>query len=429
MKPISKIVENLSKSVGASGFQFFITLFSTPIMTRLYAPEHYATFSILNGASALLIGIGMLSLPIAYTIEKESSARIALVRTMILLLAVLVTFSALLAIGVAVADALHVGLHISSACLILFPLLVLTCGIRQIVVNIAISKAHFNITALAQMIEPICARGGAISLGVMLGGNPVYMLFSVAIGQMATIATVSYMTLKDALKNWRNYITVAVQPITTIRRYLDFAFFNTASQQVQSVVLLVIQMIIAAGFSAELAGHYILAVSILSLPATMIALATAPVVYRHLIEVERTAPLKLLPHLLIAISCYLIIGFIILLPIFLFGEEIFRFAFGKSWGHAGTLAEIMSIAYVGAFAAIGVQSIFGITRRLKMHFILEVFSSLVVCCVIIFCFKTLDFDGAIRYLAIALFLRNILLIIGCIIVAFQHQKGISVISK
>lgn len=77
MKPISKIVENLSKSVGASGFQFIITLFSTPIMTRLYAPEDYATFSILNGASALLIGIGMLSLPIAYTIEKESSARIA----------------------------------------------------------------------------------------------------------------------------------------------------------------------------------------------------------------------------------------------------------------------------------------------------------------------------------------------------------------
>jgi O-antigen/teichoic acid export membrane protein len=296
-------------------------------------------------------------------------------------------------------------------------------------VNIAISKAHFNSTALGQIIEPICARGTGIVLGGILGGNSVFMLLSVTLGQIATIITICRLVLKDVFWKWRSYFVATLHPMTTLRRYTDFIWFNTASQQINPVLLLGIQISITSVFSAEFAGHYILAVSILSLPATMIALATAPVVYRHLIEMERTAPLKLLPHLLIAISCYLVIGFMILLPIFLFGEEIFRFAFGKAWGHAGTLAEIMSIAYVGAFAAIGVQSIFGITRRLKMHFILEVFSSLVVLCVIIFCFKTLDFDGAIRYLAIALFLRNMVLISGCIIVAFQYQKGISVISK
>lgn len=429
MKLTSPLFGNLLKSVGASGFQFLITLFSTPIMTRIYAPEAYATFGILNGAAVLIVGIGMLSLPTAYTMEKQSSARIALVRMMLLLLCGLVLFSTLISVGVAVSEKVDFGIPISTFALVLFPLLVLSTGMRQIVLNIAVDKAHFNSTALVHIIEPICARGGGIGLGALWGGNPVYILLSVIIGQIAAIFTICRLVLKDILQKWRSYFVADLKPLATLRRHSDFIWFNTASMQIHAGVMLVIQVGIASFFSAEFSGHYILAISILSLPATLIAFATSSIVYKHFINIEAHTPEQLPRHFIIAMVCYLLIGLGVLAPIFVFGKEIFHFVFGAAWEHSGFIASMMSISYVAMFGVVGVQSIFRVTRRLKLQFILEVSTCILMVIAIIFCFKTMEFDRAIYYMSLIWLLKNTTFLIGCIIVVRQHQHTVTNVAQ
>jgi O-antigen/teichoic acid export membrane protein len=185
-------------------------------------------------------------------------------------------------------------------------------------------------------------------------------------------------------------------------------------------VLLGIQASIASTFSAEFAGQYILAGSILSLPASVIALATAPVFYRHLLDVEKNMPQQLPRQLILAMVCYLLIGLCVLAPIFIFGKEIFRLAFGATWEHAGLIASTLSVSYVSMFGVVGVQSIFAITRRLKLQFILEISSSMFALVGIIFCFKTMAFDSAIYCLSIIWLLKNTIQLVGCVVVAFQH---------
>ena len=99
MNQFSKLLRNSSKTIGASGVQFLITLLTTPIMTRLYEPAAYASFGIIHTAATVLVGIGLLSLPNAYVAQKDAATREELMKSMVLLLAGLVIFSCLAVIG------------------------------------------------------------------------------------------------------------------------------------------------------------------------------------------------------------------------------------------------------------------------------------------------------------------------------------------
>lgn len=428
MRNLSKFFKDITKSVGSSGIQFAITLFSTPIMTRLYSPSDYATFGIITSAATSIIGIGLLSLPNAYILEKQPSARQELLHTMLYLMVILILFSTVLAVGFAAADIFHVGMHISGIVLILFPLLVFAYGIRQILTNIAVHRVQFNSTALGRVIDPICSRGGAIGFAALFGAHPAFVVISAIGGHLVAAIIIVRIFTRRTLREWKGQLKLSHTPLSTLRRYSDFAIYSTLSIQAQSLALLGIQIGIAAFFSSAAAGYYIFATSILSLPLTLIALTTSTVVYRQMIEIADTAPEKLLSYLMKAASMYAAIGIGILLPILFFGEEIFRFAFGVNWAEAGRVASILSIAYMALFVTIGVQSIFRITKRLKLQFWLEIFTNLVNIFVAIVCIYNMSFMTAIYAIAATMFLRNCVIVSACILVAYQYNKKYTAVS-
>ena len=420
MSVYRKFTRNLTKTVVASGVQFLITLLTTPIMTRLYEPSAYATFGILNTTATVMIGIGLLSLPNAYCAQKEESVRTDLLLTMLLLLVVLVMLAMATAAGMLVADHLQVGVHVSAVALCMLPLLVLTYGVRTIMVNMAIQRAHFGRLSLGQVVEPICSRGGSVALGAGFGGHPVFILVAVAAGHLTTIALLMRMLPRHALSQWRQVTGHIPKLRATLRQFADFAVFSTIAQQAQLVVMLGLQMGIAAFFSGHLAGQYILAVSILTLPVSLIALSTAPVVYHHFIETEKTNPSRLVRYFLTMTGLYLLVGIVVFAPIFFAGEALFSFAFGTIWAHAGKIAAMLSIAYVATFALTGVQSILMVTRRLKLQFMLELGTCIPALLAAIFCFKTMDFDRAIFYLSLIWLLRNGVLLCACLMAVLAH---------
>ena len=422
MPKVSKLFLDITRSISSSGLQFLITLCTTPIMTRLYDPTAYATFGIINSIAVLFIGIGLLSLQTIYPQEKKPRARRELIHTMLLLLSALVILAVLSAIGMAIADALHIKAHISGLALILLPILVLTYGTRQIFMAVSIERARFGSLSLGQLIEPAFSRGGSIGLGAAIGGHPAFMLLSAALGHLATSATIFKMALGGAFSKWRSLFVRNLKPLVVIRRYQHFVIFNTLSQQAQALALLGIQMGIAAFFSGEEAGHYILALSILTLPGTLIMLATAPAVYRHFSEIERTKSKHLARHVMIAMALYLLAGTVILSPVYFFGEELFSFVFGSTWSQSGAIASTLSLAYVAGFALIGVQSVFLITHRVKLQFVIELCTSGFTLCAALFALRTMDFSTAIRYIALFWMCRNGILLCACGVVAFEQVK-------
>lgn len=416
MQSLSTIASDITKAVGASSVQFMITLVTTPIMTRLFAPEAYASFGIINTMAVTMVGIGLLSMPNAYTIEKDPALRRAVVQTMICLLAILVGVATIIGLIMALTRVMQ----FERLALVLLPVLVLTYGTRQILVSVATVRAHFNSLALGQMVEPLCSRGGSIALGTVFGGHPALILVAVALGHLSNAVLILKMVLKDSLHQWRGLFQ-RVKPFEILRRYADFVVFNTASTQAMPLTMLAIQLAMVTYFSAHLTGHYILANSILGLPVSLVAMTSSTIVYRHLIEVERTNPAQLLRHLCKSMGFYLMTGFVVMLPIILFGPALFSFAFGEVWNHAGKIASLLGIAYVSTFALTGVQSIFRVTRRLKIQFKIEATGWLLTLVVAFVGLQTLNFDTAILYLSIAWCIRNTVLLLACMLVANQHS--------
>ncbi len=417
--PFAQFIANITKMVSASSIQLLITLCSTPIMTRLYEPAAYATFGIVNTMATVMIGIGLLSLPNAFCAEKIAQVRVEIIRTMLLLLASLVVLAAGIA-AILARNGHQFGIDIATTSLMLMPVLVLTYGSRQIVAAMAIQRASFTRLSLAQIIEPVCSRGGSIGLGALFSGNPIFILLSVALGHISTILVLFQLLPRKLHGQFRQVIQHLPHLISNLRRYGDFVFFGTLSQQAQQVAILGMQLTIVAHFSKDLAGQYILAVSILTLPVTLIALSTAPVVLHHFVALEAKDPTRLPRHFLMASGLYLLAGACLLLPVCFFGETLFRIVFGDIWGHAGRIAGMLGIAYIGTFALTGTQAIFTVTRRLKLQFAFEVGTCIPALILAIFCLKMMDFDRAIFYLSLIWLLRNVLLLLSALIAALQH---------
>ncbi len=423
-KPSKYLADNL-KSLGGGGAQFLIVLFSTPVMTRLYDPSAYATFGLINSSATVFVSIGMLSLPYAYPTVQRSADRARLMQCMLWMLVGLTLLSVMVALIIRITDMRHVGMDISETALLFFPLLVLTGAARQIMLMVAVERAHFNSTSLGQIIEPICSRGGAIALGSVAGGHPAFVLASMVFGYVVTTVSVGLLVVDKGMRHWIATIHSRKQFFSTLRRYKNFIFYSTPTQQLFPLTTLGVQMMVALFFSSEQTGHFILASSILTLPVTLIALTTAPVVYRRLIEIERKTPEKLLEHIVMLSVLYLIGGIGLVTPIFLFGESIFTFIFGANWTEAGAIAEILSVAYFFAFAAVGLQSIFRIIRHQGTELMLEIVSCSIIGLVAVLCFVTMNFYQALLCLSCAWLLRNLILLSSGLLLTRRYIKNLT----
>lgn len=414
---------HMGKTVGASSVQLLITLITTPIMTRLFAPEAYAVFGLVNTAAAVMVGLGMLSLPTAYTAEKDEAKRHEMLHAMLQLLMLTVLTAFLVAVLLTFAGWVIPAWQIPCVALVFLPVMVLSYGLRLVALNISIQRGGFGNISKAQMAEPLVARGGAVLLGACVGGAPFLVLLSMVAGHLVALGVLLRGLPQEIYGHWRSFLQHRGVLAASVRRMGDFVVFGTASAQAQQLMILAIQMGIASFFSGHLAGQYIFATSILTLPVSVIALASAPVVYHHLMETEKSDPAQLPKHFLAATGLYLLGALGAYLPLYWLGEDLFAFVFGEVWRHAGAISSALSLAYGAIFVLTGVQSIFMVTRQLRVQWYGEIATALPVMVAGVYCFKTMDFDRAVLYLSWSWLARTLLLLALSVRAGLVHHSS------
>lgn len=418
MRPLSKLAANLTKTASASGLQFVITLLTTPLMTRLYAPQAYAEFGIINNIATAIVGIGLLTLPAALAGEKNTAKRDVLVVALLSWLTYLVAALLIICAMALSFPTLLKKFATSEFSILLLPLLVLTYGIRMILVNLNIERGAFNRTAIAQIIEPVFSRGGSIMLGGMLGGNPAYILLSVMLGQLVAIRIYAKHVSHTLLQFFKPLHFIR----STFRKYSDFIFYNTVSQQMQPLAMLAYQALIAYHYSGAATGYFMLAISILTMPASLIALATAPVTYHHFSETNDKTPQQLPRHFMLLTALYSCAAALIFLPIYIFGEELFAIAFGSDWRSSGQIASQLCLAQAGFFVTMGIQSVLMATRRLKYQFVVDAVFTFPTVAVAAFCFTHYSLAASLTCLSILWCFRHMSFILVCLYSSYHPRR-------
>jgi O-antigen/teichoic acid export membrane protein len=377
MQSTPKLFRDLSKTVGASGVQLFITLITTPIMTRLYTPHDYAVFGILMTIATVITGVGMLSLPNAYPLEKVPQWQRRQLPAMLQLLALSALCATLIA-ALLLRFAMFEG--VGWRTLAFVPILVITLGLRQLVIAVATARTQFGTIATTQITEPICSRGGAIALGASIGAHPAFILLAVAGGHLTSTAFLLKRLLHGHAIMLRARLAHALRAplFPVLRHYRDFVWFQTAAAQTPAAMLLGMQLLMAVFLPQAAIGNYILATSILMLPIGVIAMTASSVIYRHFIELAHHQPAQLRASVLRWTRRYALLSLAVFAPLMLAGPWLFEIAFGAPWRLAGEMASVLSPALALLFVLTGIQPIFRVQRRLKLQLALELATGLLV---------------------------------------------------
>jgi len=333
-----------------------VVFISTPLLTRLYAPEDFGLLAIFSALLFIITAISSLRYELAIPLsETEEGA----VNILLLCTGLVVLISVLTGIGVLfLADSIGVWVNNQkiSSYLWLLPIGVLLSGLYKVANFWAIRiKALKSVakTKITQSIAMILIQLSAFKLG---GSALIYgqiMGHSIGAGKLGALATRSnwdlikqtklHKVIKEAKLNYRFPL------------FLTWStFFNTAGTQAPNLLF-------AALYSPSVAGLFFLANKIMATPMSLVGQAVSQSFLAEASEANRNNQLFTLA---IGVSKKLVL--LILVPSFLllmFGEKFFSLLLGDEWAEVGVFAKILIPAVVAQFAISPISQLLAVKNK------------------------------------------------------------------
>ncbi|MBW4980239.1 oligosaccharide flippase family protein [Marinobacter adhaerens] len=403
---------DLLQSIGSSGVGLFLTLITTPIMTRLFAPDAYGVNAVVLNVATLVASLGLLGLPVALARQKKVSEQARLFNASVQMAVIIFGLSTVLVV-VAFFNPAALPDGMSMLVALIFPFLVLVHSAQRIVDSLVTAKGLFPAQAAARIGNAVTSRALPIFLGWLVYPGTASMLTGDGAGKIThVIVTVRLGNLRS---DWRGFRWKPASYFlrNTLREYRDFAFQSNVATALPLLSALAVQVVLGARLGTEAIGYYALAQSIITLPVTVIALASAPVVFHRLVLIADETPDKLPGLAMKVMLSYLVVGAVCMSPIVFFGPIIFEVAFGDAWRSAGVAASILAIPQLLAFSLTGTLALFRVTHKINAWFGFELAGTTAIVGGLVLLPPSSNLITAMIFLASLKFVYNVLMLAGC----------------
>jgi len=366
LETLPRSVADAATLVGTTLAAQAVLLVSTPILTRLYGPEHFGAYAVYLMLLAIPLVFVSWRYELAIPVVPAGSDAAHLLVASLFLVGVTSSF---LAICLAVAgQPLVVWLRVPELYpyLWLAPASLLLAGCVQAWSYLAIRRKAFFALAGTRMSQTAAQVFVQVACGLFSGGL-AGLVSGDLLGraQCATFATIW---------TWRHQREVfnALRPQMLFRvllRYRQYSLllsgaslFNCLSQNMPIVFL-------ASRYGIELAGAYALAQRVTQYPLTLVGNAVGQVFLSRARDDQRHERLaettRRIYRILLAIG--LPFAFLILLS----GSQLFALVFGSRWTIAGQFTTLMSPWLLAAFIGSPLSSLIVICNRQRGELIFQ----------------------------------------------------------
>ena len=314
-----------------------LTIFISPILTRLYSPEDFGTYAIFLSIVSIVsvISCGRYELAIMLPEKDEDAINVAALAFIINTTVSLLFFFLILIfkdpiLNLLKADSLSFWIYLA-------PLTIFFIGLFYILNYTNNRFKLYKDISKATIMRSIVNASMQLLMGVLKTGFSG-LISGQIISQIVANTKLFYnIQNKGLLKDIKKDIIKVLA-----KKYSDFpkysvisALLDTASLQAP---LLMISMLFA---STTLVGYYSFANRMLQLPLVFIGSSVAQVFYQKFSQFQKD-PYKQKELLFSTWKKLFLIGVIPFSVIFFFGEEIFSFIFSNNWSEAGKIASILS---------------------------------------------------------------------------------------
>lgn len=319
-------------ATGNVGAQFINVLFSV-VITKLYGPEIFGIYGTFNAFLIGFIHLSGLTMPAAIVIAKDEEVKS--IEYITLAYAGLFALISLLAILIFKQPLFNViAIDEIKYCIYLIPFAIISNAYLQILQNKQIrfkafkdvAKSNFTFTLAINLLRTLAGvwNPNAVKLIVISSLSGVINSFIIS-------RLIKKKKRPDKEKLHRqNLIGVA-------KKYKDFPLYKAPQLLINIISNSMPIILLGYFFGASAAGFYLLARTVMSMPAMVVSNAIANVLYAGLTD-ENNANRSLMPLLVKAIVGLSIVGAVPFGIVFFAGPALFQFVFGVEWRTAGEIA-------------------------------------------------------------------------------------------
>lgn len=337
--------QNFFVSFSGSAFATLLGVLLTPVMSRLYPPASYGQVAVFNSVSSNLAALGILAYQSAIPLPKTKDKALALVQLTVVL--GLFTFALsmvpMLLFGPWILRWLHV--EQMGHWFYLLPFLVLVFNLTLVMSSWYTRTKDFRTRAGVDVATTVAGRVVTLSYGWLAHGHPAGLIFGDIMTKLTSFVGLFRSGIQREVAELRR--TFSWQRIKAIAlEYREFPLYVLPGSYVSTLSAQLPVYFLTSGFGSSVVGLYSFSVTMLEMPVHLTGSAMAPVFYQKASEVHHAEPARLKEITLSLYNKLLYLGVLPLGILTVYGDWIFKVAFGARWEMAGTFTGYLGYYYI-----------------------------------------------------------------------------------
>jgi O-antigen/teichoic acid export membrane protein len=365
---LSDYHKNFLTLLSGNGLAQVIPFAIGPILSRLYTPEEFGSYSNFMAIMGLFVIVACGRMELAIMLPQLKEDALDVVRKALFYLKWILLIS--LGCGLFLSDTLSQLFESPDikGYLFMLPIFVLINGIYLIAYNWLVRMSKYKMLASSNIV--MAAVMAVVNVGMGFMGFGVAGLILANLIGMATLLVMFHKTIAEL---WKGVKARKGMPLTEVStRYRDFprvnmahAFFDVANQQ------FLFNLIFTSLFGVMAMGFYALSARYVRAPIRSFNASIAQVYYSEASALVREG--KAFSHLMLrSVRTMLVFAIPFLVVLLLFAPDLFSWFFGEEWHEAGLYARALSPAICSQFLVSPVSMTPIICSRQKSFFIWSV---------------------------------------------------------
>jgi len=349
----SSLFRNILVLVSGTAAANVITILLTPIVTRLYSPDAMGLLGLFNSTVSVLTPLIALTLPIAIVLPRYKREAIMLIKATVLLTFMFTSLISVVLIVFHEQIINSLGWSDNFYYTALIPLALCLGSLIIIWQQILIRGREFSVIAKSTMLQSFTSNGIKVTLGVILPTGLALILSTIA-GKLLQLTMMMCSRSKGfSNKKILNAIRVIFvkhnnEVVKVIKKYSDFPKFRLPQNLLNSISQNIPVILVAYYYSPSEAGFYVLAKTVLGMPANMISKSVGDAYYPKANSMYNAG--TNLYSLTVKTSFILALVGIVPFLIFIYvAPDLFSLVFGDEWYEAGLYGKYLAFWYFSGF--------------------------------------------------------------------------------
>ena len=370
----SSFVKHVSVLTSGNVGSAIISLMLTPVIARIFQPEHYGVAVFFTSICGLTAGVATLHYQRAYLLGKDKPD---VLLSLILPVRLLGATALLAYIGLAVFHLTGLPLYFDENLgnwIWLFPAGFFLAGLGAVLGPALIRNREFHTIAIAYVGQASAMGLSRIAFGTLFGSSVWGLIAGYIIGLVSQLALLRGKTL-NALKLIKDRASLASLRATA-SEYRDFPIYSMPAAFVGEFSNKLPIFVLAFIFAPEIAGFYAMAERLARAPVVMISTSIRKVYIQRIAQISSQGGAIKKQHTKTTIGM-LLLGLIPFGILMLYGREILVFILGENWNQAGLYVQILVPWYFATWVNSTTQPVLTVRRKQPLFLYME--TALLVC--------------------------------------------------